>query len=101
MKRILIGGINTLTFIDIDTMTISKVIQEEFFNGIHSLALLGNDKVLLCTNNSTIIQYDFEKKVLLKRYEKVHEGEINIIYPTDDDHYVTLGVDSTIKKWKF
>ena len=82
-------------------MKISQVIQEEFFNGIHSLALCGNEQILLCTNNESIIQYDFEKKVLLKKLEKVHEADINIIYQTDDGHYVTLGLDSTIKKWKF
>ena len=99
--QVIIGGINTLTFIDVDTMKISQVIQEEFFNGIHSLLLCGNEQILLCTNNESIIQYDFEKKVLLKKLEKVHEADINIIYQTDDGHYVTLGLDSTIKKWKF
>ena len=98
--RVIVGGDNSFSIVNIDKCIIEKRIEGESLGGVYCFLKLRDNKTILCgCDNGKFCFYDMNTKQY-KITKNNHNDDINDLLLIDDNTFLCLS-DITIKVWKY
>ena len=99
--RVIVGGVNSFSIVNIDKCIIEKIIEDESLGGVGCFLKLRDNKTILCGCQYGIFCfYDMN----IKQYKITndnHNDHINDLLFKDDNTFLSCLDDETIKVWKY
>ena len=99
--RVIVGGNDTLSIVNIDKCEIEKTIKDDSFENFTSLLKLRDNKAILCGGKAGNFLFFDMKKDEYKITKKNHNDCVYDLLLIDDNTFVSCSGDSIIKVWKF
>ena len=100
-ERILVGGKNSLTIVNIKQGKIEKKIEKEELNYVRSLMMFSDGNVLCGCRDGVMCLFDTKLKILTIKDNNSHSRAINDIVSTNEHQFISCSGDKTIKVWEY
>ena len=99
--RVIIGGVNSFSIVNIDKWIIEKRIKDASIKYVDCFLKLRDNKTILCgCYNGIFCFYDMNTEQY-KITKNNHKGYIFDLLLIDDNTFLSCSSDSTIKVWKY
>ena len=99
--RVIVGGVNSFSIVNIDKCIIEKRIEDKSFRGVYCFLKLRDNKTILCGCGYGIFCfYDMNTKQY-KITNDNHHRDINDLLLIDDNTFLSCSIDTTIKVWRY
>ena len=99
-NRIIVGGQNAITIINILKNIIEYQIRDYKFKNICSFSILRDNSVLCVCDNGSIYIYDFKQNIIVSNNNKIHNKRVKCLIKINNTQFVTCSYD-VIKVWKY
>ena len=97
--RVIVGGVNSFSIVNIDKCIIEKRIKDESLDVCCFLKLRDNKTILCGCYNGIFCFYDMNTKQY-KITNDNHKGYISDLLFKDDNTFLSCSLDNTIKVWR-
>ena len=98
--RVISGGSETFSIVNIDKGIIEKTIRDKSLPFVNCFIKLRDNKTILCgCDEGLFCYYDMETQKYIK--EKKHDGHVVDILEIDNTTFISCAEDETIKIWKY
>ena len=100
--RVIVGGVNSFSIMNIDKCIIEKRIKFESIEYVYCFLKFRDNKTILCgcCANGIFCFYDMNTKQY-KITKNNHNNYINDILLIDDNTFLYCSADTTIKVWRY
>ena len=99
--RVIVGGWNTFSIVNIDKYTIEKKIEDESLINVCCFLKLKDNKTILCgCEDGAFCYYDMNTEEY-KKSTNYHNKYISDLLMIDDSTFISCSWDKTIKVWKY
>ena len=99
--RVIVGGYNSFSIVNIDKCIIEKMIEDESFRYVRCFLKLRDNKTILCgCDNGIFCFYDMNTKQY-KITKNNHNDAITDLLLIDDNTFLSCSWDNTIKVWRY
>ena len=99
--RIIVGGYDGMTIVNISSSKIEHQIRNEIHKGVFSFTRLSDGNILCGCENGYISLYDVKLNTLTFKSEKIHRENISCILNLSKRKFISSSFDSTIKVWEY
>ena len=101
-NRVIVGGHNSFSIVNIDKCIIEKRIEDETLGYVRCFLKLRDNKTILCgcEYDGSFCFYDM-KTEQYKITMNNHKGVISDLLLIDDNTFISCSYDETIKVWKY
>ena len=99
--RVIVGGANSFSIVNIDKCIIEKRIDDESFKGVNCFLKLRDNKTILCGCEHGIFCFYDMKTEQYKITNDNHHRAITDLLLIDDNTFLSCSRDKTIKVWKY
>ena len=99
--RVIVGGVNSFSIVNIDKCVIEKTIKDKSLGYVRCFLKLRDNKTILCgCYNGIFCFYDMNTKQY-KITKNNHNDAITDLLLIDDNTFLSCSDDKTIKVWKY
>ena len=99
--RVIVGGVNSFSIVNIDKCIIEKIIEDKSIEYVDCFLKLRDNKTILCgCINGIFCFYDMNTKQY-KITKNNHNDDISDLLFKDDNTFLSCSWDNTIKVWKY
>ena len=98
--RVIVGGFNSFSIVNIDKCVIEKRIEDESLLRVDCFLKLRDNKTILCGCDNGIFFYDMNTEQY-KITKNNHHNTITDLLLIDDNTFLSCSEDSTIKVWRY
>ena len=98
--RVIVGGFNSFSIVNIDKCVIEKRIKDESLRRVYCFLKLRDNKTILCGCYGIFCFYDMNTKQY-KITNDNHHAAITDLLLIDDNTFLSCSWDNTIKVWKY
>ena len=99
--RVIVGGVNSFSIVNIDKCVIEKRIKDESIEYVECFLKLRDNKTILCgCDNGIFCFYDMNTEQY-KITNDNHNYYINDLLLIDDNTFLSCSWDYTIQVWKY
>ena len=99
--RVIVGGVNSFSIVNIDKCVIEKIIEDESFEGVGCFLKLRDNKTILCGCKYGIFCFYDMNTEQYKITKNNHNHDITDLLLIDDNTFLSCSSDYTIKVWKY
>ena len=100
-NRIIVGGKNVITIVNITTDVVEKIINDEKLNYVNSFVQLRDGNILCGCEKGLIFLYNTKINTFFFKKDNIHEGNISCLVKINAYKFLSCSSDTTIKEWKF
>ena len=100
--RVIVGGVNSFSIVNIDKCVIEKRIKDESLEGVRCFLKLRDNKTILCgcEYDGVFCFYDMNTEQY-KITKNNHHSAISDLLLIDDNTFLSCSYDNTIKVWRY
>ena len=100
--RVIVGGVNSFSIVNIDKCVIENRIEDESLGYVECFLKLRENKTILCgcNNNAIFCFYDMNTEQY-KITKNNHKSFISDLLFKDDNTFLSCSWDKTIKVWRY
>ena len=99
--RVIVGGANSFSIVNIDKCVIEKRIKDESLGNVFCFLKFRNNKTILCGCDNGIFCFYDMKTEQYKITKNNHNYYITDLLFKDDNTFLSCSLDDTIKVWKY
>ena len=98
--RVIVGGYNLLSVVNLSTGEIEQSVEDDQLEGICSMISL-RDETVLCGCRKKLTEFDINHNTLVCINEEAHQNDISSLVVVNDSMFVSCSWDTTFKIWKY
>ena len=99
--RVIVGGQNSFSIVNIDKYVIEKTIEDESLGSVYCFLKLRDNKTILCGCDNGIFCFYEMKRNECRRTKSNHKDHITDLLLIDDSTFLSSPIGRTIKVWKY
>ena len=100
-NRIIVGGSNVITIVNISINIIEQQIIDENLNFVYSLIQLRDGNVICGFLNGEICLYDINLNTFSYKDEPIHDNSVSYLLNINKHTFISCSFDKTIKVWEY
>ena len=98
-NRIIVGGYNVITIVNISNDIIEHQIENDKLSYAYSFVQLRDGNILCGTENGLICLYDIKLNTLSFREKKIHNGEVCCLLNLNKYQFISCSKDIKVSKY--
>ena len=100
-NRLIVGGINEITIVNISNDIIEQQIKNNRLGYVFSLVQLANGNILCGCKGGLICLYDVKLYTITFREDKIHDNNVTCLLNINKYQIISCSWDYTIKIWNY
>ena len=100
-NRIIVGGFNELTIVNLTNNIIEQQIENDTLKDVGSLLQLRDGNILILHYGTFLCIYDINLNTLFFNNHEIHNDLVTCLININQYQFISCSIDQTIKIWEY